>query len=357
MKSLNLIGQRFGRLVPILKTDKRDRNGNIVWLCKCDCGKEKNIVGTNLTRKIGTRSCGCLQKEETGHKLIDLVGQKFNRLTPIQRIGTDKFGHPMWLCLCDCKNKTVVSGDNLRSGRIKSCGCFKKETNKINKNCWKKEEDDILKKFYCDNGASYVSKLLKRTKASIVVRAMKFHLTVNYARSTGLLKKIIIKKIKNNRVLSLCKIHGESNHYYRNGKIQNCILCCNIRKNAYRKRPINNFVCRLRGSIRSAFNRISRQNGEKRKTGAMRHLDYTSKELYDYLSNIQKLQNNKCPICQTNYEKCILSIDHVIPLITAKTEQEIISLFDLKNLNLMCKNCNSSKNDKSYTAWARNRYV
>jgi len=33
----NLIGERFGRLTVIEKTDKR-KNGSIVWKCQCDCG-------------------------------------------------------------------------------------------------------------------------------------------------------------------------------------------------------------------------------------------------------------------------------------------------------------------------------
>jgi len=37
----DLIGQRFGRLVVLEKTDKRDKSGCFIWKCKCDCG---NII-------------------------------------------------------------------------------------------------------------------------------------------------------------------------------------------------------------------------------------------------------------------------------------------------------------------------
>lgn len=37
-------------------------------------------------------------------------------------------GHKrMWECLCDCGKTTIVAGVNLKSGRTKSCGCFKLE--------------------------------------------------------------------------------------------------------------------------------------------------------------------------------------------------------------------------------------
>lgn len=33
-----------------------------MWVCVCDCGTEKEVAGTSLTRGV-TRSCGCLHKE------------------------------------------------------------------------------------------------------------------------------------------------------------------------------------------------------------------------------------------------------------------------------------------------------
>lgn len=55
----NLIGQRFGRLVVISRADK---TGHVHWLCRCDCGGEKVIRTSSLTRGR-TQSCGCLQRE------------------------------------------------------------------------------------------------------------------------------------------------------------------------------------------------------------------------------------------------------------------------------------------------------
>lgn len=53
-----LEGRRFTRLVVI------SYQGKAVWLCKCDCGNEKNISGTSLI-KGDTGSCGCLRAEVT----------------------------------------------------------------------------------------------------------------------------------------------------------------------------------------------------------------------------------------------------------------------------------------------------
>ena len=62
----DLLGQIFGRLTVIAKTDKR-KSGKVVWECLCECGKTKEVRSTLLICK-STKSCGCLAKE-TAKKL------------------------------------------------------------------------------------------------------------------------------------------------------------------------------------------------------------------------------------------------------------------------------------------------
>lgn len=57
-------------------------------------------------------------------KLIDLTGNKYNKLTIVERRGSDKNGHPLWLCKCDCGNYKIYRGDKVKTGKIKSCGCL-----------------------------------------------------------------------------------------------------------------------------------------------------------------------------------------------------------------------------------------
>ena len=61
MKTVDLIGQRFGRLVVIKDTGKLSVPGrNKIWLCKCDCGKLTEVHSGRL-RCGETKSCGCLR--------------------------------------------------------------------------------------------------------------------------------------------------------------------------------------------------------------------------------------------------------------------------------------------------------
>lgn len=57
-------------------------------------------------------------------KLKDLTGQRFGRLTVIERAENAKCGRTMWNCKCDCGNEICVIGQNISSGRTKSCGCL-----------------------------------------------------------------------------------------------------------------------------------------------------------------------------------------------------------------------------------------
>lgn len=56
-----------------------------------------------------------------------ILGTKFTRWTVIKEAGSNKHGHLIWLCRCDCGNEKTVAGTSLRFGHSKSCGCLNKE--------------------------------------------------------------------------------------------------------------------------------------------------------------------------------------------------------------------------------------
>ena len=56
--------------------------------------------------------------------LVDMIGKRFGMATVVSRAGTNRQGEAMWQCLCDCGNKFITRGANLRTGNTKSCGCY-----------------------------------------------------------------------------------------------------------------------------------------------------------------------------------------------------------------------------------------
>ena len=55
-------------------------------------------------------------------QFIDLTGKRFGKWTVLSR-ADNKGTETMWNCVCDCGCSRAVSGNNLRSGCSKSCGC------------------------------------------------------------------------------------------------------------------------------------------------------------------------------------------------------------------------------------------
>lgn len=64
-------------------------------------------------------------------KIKDLTGQKFGRLTVIERaedyISPNGKKTPQWKCKCECGNVKIVVGNILKRGLTQSCGCLQKE--------------------------------------------------------------------------------------------------------------------------------------------------------------------------------------------------------------------------------------
>lgn len=61
------IGRRFGKLVVLENTGKFTEYGSRLWLCRCECGREKEISERSL--KSGTHSCGCLKGKKAKEKI------------------------------------------------------------------------------------------------------------------------------------------------------------------------------------------------------------------------------------------------------------------------------------------------
>lgn len=117
MKFIDLTGRKFGKLTVI----ERVGNSGSKWLCKCECGREKTVLGSNL-RQGYTTTCGHCYKTE------DITGKRYGRLVVTKMIYAPLASK--CLCKCDCGNETTVLATSLKYGITKSCGCLQKEVAK-----------------------------------------------------------------------------------------------------------------------------------------------------------------------------------------------------------------------------------
>ena len=127
----NIVGRRFGRLT-VTGYKKPPKFVHDVVHCKCDCGNEKDVTIFNL-KSGNTKSCGCLKKEHVAQSQHErakrraevCVGQRFGKLVAKEVVFID--GEYKVRCDCDCGVEKIVSYNALNSGRVKSCGCLRKE--------------------------------------------------------------------------------------------------------------------------------------------------------------------------------------------------------------------------------------
>lgn len=73
---VNIAGATFGRLTAITPTDKRVKDGGVIWKCKCECGRLCFVKAAYLT-KGHTKSCGCLSRDNC--RWATRTEQNYNR--------------------------------------------------------------------------------------------------------------------------------------------------------------------------------------------------------------------------------------------------------------------------------------
>lgn len=66
-KRINMIGKKFGKLTVLEELLERDKFGNKMYKCMCDCGNFINVRGACL-RVGNNKSCGCLRGVNHGKR-------------------------------------------------------------------------------------------------------------------------------------------------------------------------------------------------------------------------------------------------------------------------------------------------
>ncbi len=122
------IGQKFGHLTIINYIPREIKNGKKERLkveCICDCGKRCVKVFKEI-RSGNTKGCGC-RIDRNKEYYDSLIGKKFNHLTILEIVGSNKDKKKLARCLCDCGNEHITTIKSIKNGLTKSCGCLQKE--------------------------------------------------------------------------------------------------------------------------------------------------------------------------------------------------------------------------------------
>lgn len=111
----DLTGQKFGKWTA-LSREKKDHH--TYWLCRCECGLERNVLQDSLTSGKSTKCGSCFRA------FNDLSGQRFGSWLVLRRSEKITRSRPVYFwCQCDCGTLKEVSGREMKEGKSKSCGC------------------------------------------------------------------------------------------------------------------------------------------------------------------------------------------------------------------------------------------
>lgn len=80
MKTIDLTGQKFGRLTVIARAQS-NKDGQPRWMCQCDCGNTTISYGMHL-KSGASKSCGCLTAEKSRERATK-HGLSTTKLYPI----------------------------------------------------------------------------------------------------------------------------------------------------------------------------------------------------------------------------------------------------------------------------------
>ena len=110
----DLTGKKFGLWTVLYKDTKKYNTRDIRWICECECGTIKSVLGKYL-RNGKSISCGCSKK-------VDLTGQRFGKLTVLETLyNYDEYKRATYKCVCDCGNIVYIKSAEIY--KRKTCGC------------------------------------------------------------------------------------------------------------------------------------------------------------------------------------------------------------------------------------------
>lgn len=91
----------------------------------CKCDcGNEKIISGSSLRSGRVKSCGCYKRTKTVNKML---GQTFGRLYVVEYVPGIESRSDWYRCSCTCGGEKVVRGISLRSGNTKSCGCIRHE--------------------------------------------------------------------------------------------------------------------------------------------------------------------------------------------------------------------------------------
>lgn len=173
--SINEIGKQYGMFTIIEKTNKKQKDGKLLYKCQCKCGK---VIEHNITEiKNGhLKSCGCLRTKYH-------IGEIINNRLLLEKIvkSNEDINRPRFKVKCIlCGREYIALGQTI--DKTISCGC-QKSIGEYNIIKVLKENDIPFIKEYCFPHSLY---------------------------------RFDFALLENKKIIRLIEFDGEQHYYYKN---------------------------------------------------------------------------------------------------------------------------------------------
>lgn len=165
----------------------------------------------------------------------DLTGIRFGKLSVIElskEVNSGNRKRKYWLCVCDCGNKNEIRTDSLTSGKVSSCGCLKKEQEKINLTKFHRHKMSKTKlyrtwqgmKSRCCNENNKSYKRYGGRGIKVCSEWMEFDNFMSWSLSNGYEENLTIDRINNDKGYEPVNCKWSSNKEQSRNRSTNIIL-------------------------------------------------------------------------------------------------------------------------------------
>lgn len=253
----------------------------------------------------------------------DLTGVRYGRLTVVEKIGPNDRGLMKWRCACDCGGSAVAVSGNLNSGNTTSCGCLRAEA------LDRRNHIDLVGR--CFGRLTVVERLFSNKNDHVVWRCTcecggstnvtTGNLTKSNTRSCGCLQREAASLMG----LSCKQENPRSStpEYRRDGQRRRL------------QDPKTRLRRRLSWHIREAINNI----GSVKNGPSFKMLGYDPSDLARHIERQFTAGMGWHNVSEWD-------VDHIIPISTAKTLDDVIALNQMTNLRPMWREENNQKRAK-----------
>lgn len=104
--------------------ERLEEKSGSCYLWRCVCDCGNEVkVRSSALLSGNTTSCGCARRDACAEKAKDIAGQRFGKLTAREPLAERRNGSVLWLCDCDCGEQARYTYNELTYCGVKSCAC------------------------------------------------------------------------------------------------------------------------------------------------------------------------------------------------------------------------------------------